>query len=85
MILADVAREDASVIISDLRELQLEEDGSIALESIDTALSKGAEEAEKAAKGAPSDAVIWEQVEFRTSEEAEAQRPPTSRSSSSRR
>ena len=53
MILADVAREDASVIISDLRELRLEEDGSIALESIDTALSKRAEAAEKAAKGAP--------------------------------
>jgi len=70
VILADVAREDASVIISDLRELRLEEEGSIALESIDTALSKGAEKAEKAAKGAPSDAVIWEQVEFRTSEEA---------------
>jgi uncharacterized hydrophobic protein (TIGR00271 family) len=70
VILADVAREDASVIISDLKELRLVEDGSIALESIDTALSKGAEQAEKAAKGAPSDAVIWEQVEFRTSEEA---------------
>src|SRR5215203_1875700 len=70
VILADVAREDTSVIISDLKELRLEEDGSIALESIDTALSKGAEKAEKAAKGAPSDAVIWEQVEFRTSEEA---------------
>src|SRR5215208_2382956 len=70
VIMADVAREDASVIISDLKELGLEEDGSIALESIDTALSKRADEAEKAAKGAPSDAVIWEQVEFRTSEEA---------------
>src|SRR5215218_10618135 len=70
VILADVAREDASVIISDLRELRLEEEGSIALESIDTALSKGAERAEQAAEGAPSDAVIWEQVEFRTSEEA---------------
>jgi uncharacterized hydrophobic protein (TIGR00271 family) len=71
VILADVAREDASVIISDLRHLRLHEEGSIALESIDTALSKGAEAAEKAAKGAPSDAVIWEQVEFKTSEEAE--------------
>ena len=70
VIMADVAREDASVIISDLKELRLEEDGSITLESIDTALSKRAEAAEKAAKGAPSDAVIWEQVEFRTSEEA---------------
>jgi uncharacterized hydrophobic protein (TIGR00271 family) len=70
VILADVAREDVSVIISDLKELRLQEDGSIALESIDTALSKFAERAEKAAKGAPADAVIWEQVEFRTSEES---------------
>ena len=70
VIMADVAREDASVILSDLRELDLEEVGSIALESIDTSISKGAERAERAAKGAPSDAVIWEQVQFRTSEEA---------------
>lgn len=70
VILADVAREDASVILSDLRELELEEVGSIALEAIDTSISKGAERAERAAKGAPSDAVIWEQVQSRTSEEA---------------
>ena len=70
VILADVAREDASVILSDLRELELEEVGSIALEAIDTSISKGAERAVRAAKGAPSDAVIWEQVQFRTSEEA---------------
>jgi uncharacterized hydrophobic protein (TIGR00271 family) len=70
VILADVAREDASVIVADLKELRLHEEGSIALEAIDTALSTRAEKAEKAAKGAPSDAVIWEQVEFRTSEEA---------------
>src|SRR5262245_27549628 len=70
VVMADVAREDASVIISDLKELRLEEDGSITLESIDTALSRRAEAAEKAASGAPADAVIWEQVEFRTSEES---------------
>ena len=50
VILADVAREDASVILSDLRELGLEEEGSIALEAIDTSLSKGAERAEGAAR-----------------------------------
>jgi uncharacterized hydrophobic protein (TIGR00271 family) len=70
VILADVAREDASVVLSDLRELGLESDGSIALEAIDSAISHIAQRAEKAAKGAPSDAVIWEQVEFRTSEES---------------
>ena len=43
LILADVAREDASVLLSDLRELGLDERGSIALESVDTSISKGAE------------------------------------------
>ena len=71
VVMADVAREDASVLLSDLRELGIEEHGSIALESIETSISKGADRAVKAAKGSPSDAVIWEQVQFRTSEEAE--------------
>jgi uncharacterized hydrophobic protein (TIGR00271 family) len=71
LIMADVAREDASVVVSDLRELGLDEEGSIALESIDTALSREAEEAERAASGSASDAVVWEEVEARTSEEAQ--------------
>ena len=71
VIMADVAREDASVIVCDLRELGLEDEGSIALESIDTALSKGAEKAERASSGSASDAVVWEEVESRTSEEAQ--------------
>ena len=37
VILADVAREDASVIIDDLRELDVPEHGSIAVEFVDTA------------------------------------------------
>ncbi|MGE0066192.1 MAG: DUF389 domain-containing protein [Solirubrobacterales bacterium] len=71
VILCDVAREDASVLIDDLRELQLPRDGSISVEPIETQLSAGAERAERAAAGAPSDAVVWEQVESRTSESIE--------------
>jgi uncharacterized hydrophobic protein (TIGR00271 family) len=71
VIMADVAREDASVIVCDLKELGLEDEGSITLESIDTALSKGAQRAEEAASGSASDAVVWEEVESRTSEEAQ--------------
>ena len=71
VILCDVAREDASVIISDLRELGLHERGTIALEEIDTAISSAAVAAEKAAAGLPSDAVVWEEVETRTSEQTE--------------
>jgi uncharacterized hydrophobic protein (TIGR00271 family) len=71
VILADLAREDASVLVSDLKELGLQQRGTIALEYIDSAISEAADAAEKAAKGSPADAVVWEQVEARTSEETE--------------
>jgi uncharacterized hydrophobic protein (TIGR00271 family) len=69
MILADVAREEASVIIGDLKELGIHESGSISIEPIEVQLSRLADQAEKEAPGAPADAVVWEQVEGRTSEE----------------
>lgn len=71
VILCDVAREDASVILSDLRELRVHEVGSIAMEVIDSEISNAAVAAEKAAAGLPSDAVVWEEVESRTSENTE--------------
>jgi len=71
VILCDVAREDASVVVSDLKEFGIEQEGSIAMEDVDSLLSDSAELAEKAAKGSPSDAVVWEEVEARTSENTE--------------
>lgn len=71
LILCDIAREEASVIISDLKDLGVPERGSIAVELIDSSISKVALAAEKAAHGLPSDAVIWEEVEARTSEQTE--------------
>jgi uncharacterized hydrophobic protein (TIGR00271 family) len=71
VILCDVAREDASVILSDLKELEIPRLGSIAVEHIDTSISDAAKAAEKAAPGLPSDAVVWEEVEARTSEQTE--------------
>jgi uncharacterized hydrophobic protein (TIGR00271 family) len=71
VVLCDVAREDASVILSDLKELEIPKVGSIAVEQIDTAISDAAIAAEKAAPGLPSDAVVWEEVESRTSEQTE--------------
>jgi uncharacterized hydrophobic protein (TIGR00271 family) len=71
LILADVAREDASVVISDLKELGIAKDGAISLDEIDTQLSEHAERAVENAKGAPSDAVVWEEVEARTNENVE--------------
>jgi len=71
VILCDVAREDASVIVSDLRELEIDREGSISLEDIDSQISAAAVAAEKAAHGMPTDAVVWEEVESRTSENVE--------------
>ncbi len=71
VILCDVAREDASVILGDLRELEIPQCGSIAMEFIDSQISDAAERAEEFAPGAPSDAVVWEQVEEATSENVE--------------
>jgi uncharacterized hydrophobic protein (TIGR00271 family) len=70
VIFCDVAREDASVILSDLRALEIDRCGSIAMETIDAHMSDVATEAERAAVGAPSDAVIWEEVTARTSEDS---------------
>ena len=71
VILCDIAREDASVLIDDLKELEIDRVGSIALEQIDSQLSAAARRAERAARGAPADAVVWEEVETRTHESTE--------------
>jgi uncharacterized hydrophobic protein (TIGR00271 family) len=71
VVLCDVAREDASVVISDLKELEIHHEGSIAIEHVDSQVSDVAEEAERAAAGSPGDAVVWEDVEARTSENTE--------------
>jgi uncharacterized hydrophobic protein (TIGR00271 family) len=68
LILVDVAREDASVIVSDLKELDIHKCGSIAIESSETHISEHADEAERVAPGDPGDAVVWEEVEAGTSE-----------------
>jgi uncharacterized hydrophobic protein (TIGR00271 family) len=71
VILCDVTREEASVIISDLKELDIPRKGSIAVENLDSAISDAFTAAERASPGLPSDAVVWEEVESRTSENTE--------------
>lgn len=71
LILCDVAREDASLVLAELRELGVEQAGTIAVETIDIAISDAARLAQQAAVGSPADAVVWEEVESRTSESAE--------------
>lgn len=71
VILCDIARESASVILSDLKELDIPARGSIAVEEVDFSLSQAADDAERAAPGLPTDAVVWEEVESRTNENTE--------------
>lgn len=71
LVLCDVAREEVSVVIDELRRLGLEQTGSISVDTVDTIISRSASEAVRAAAGSPSDAVVWEEVEARTSEGAE--------------
>ncbi|MFI6596528.1 DUF389 domain-containing protein [Nonomuraea sp. NPDC050536] len=60
VILCDLARESANEVIGRLK--WLEDEGSIAVESIDLALSKGAREAVEEAPGEPEDTVVWEEL-----------------------
>jgi uncharacterized hydrophobic protein (TIGR00271 family) len=71
LILCDVAREEVSVVLDRLNRFGLERDGSISIDSIDSTISVGARRAALAAAGSAADAVIWEEVEARTSESAE--------------
>ncbi len=71
VILCDIAREDTSLIVGELRALGIERDGSIALDPIDTSISDAAVRAQVAAEGLPSDAVVWERVESVVGESTE--------------
>ena len=72
VILCDVAREDASVLVSDLRELDVDTRGL----DRDRAhrlgdLAGGRRGGRGGGRGKPGDAVVWEEVEARTSENIE--------------
>jgi len=58
----DVTREATSDILAFLKAEGLYDDGAVALTSVDSAPSRNARAAEKAAPGAPDDAVIWDAV-----------------------
>lgn len=71
LIMCDVVREAASIVLADLKDLGVPEQGSIAVERIETVLSRAADRAERAAPGDPANAVVWEEVEELTSESTE--------------
>ena len=70
VVMCDVAREATDHLVDELIALGIEQDGSIAIEQIDTALSRVARQARLDAPGEGVDAVVWQQVEERTSEES---------------
>ena len=71
VILCDVTREDASVIVADLRELDIDVQGSISIEAIDTQVSTAAAAADASARRRHTDPVVWEEVAARTSDNVE--------------
>ncbi|KOV82654.1 membrane protein [Streptomyces sp. NRRL WC-3618] len=70
VVMCDVAREAGDELIAGLRELRLDETGSIAVENIDLSLSERADKAEKDAPGEGADAVLWEHLADATHEES---------------
>jgi uncharacterized hydrophobic protein (TIGR00271 family) len=66
-----VPREAAQPVLAALRGLGLPDRGSIAAEPVELLLSAEAERAERRAPGAPADALVWEEVQARTSDESE--------------
>lgn len=72
VILCDVAARDASLLIADLRELNVDRDGSIAIEQIDAEIAGGIADANRRRRDdVGSDPVVWENVSSRTSENVE--------------
>jgi uncharacterized hydrophobic protein (TIGR00271 family) len=71
VVLCDVAREAASIILSELEQMGVSERGSISVERPKVVLSRAAERAERAAPGDPTNAVVWEELEELTSEATE--------------
>ncbi len=67
---ADVTREAVDEVLGLLRELDIDREGGITLEVIDTTLSNAADHAVEAAPGDPADAVIWDDLVARTGEES---------------
>lgn len=70
VVLADMAREAANPVLDELAVLGCTTEGSVALETVDTALSQAATQARRQAPGHGGDAVVWEEVSARVGDEA---------------
>ena len=70
LIQADVARECVQDIVSGLRELGVDESGSISWFAVDTAIGAGMRRAERDAPGDGTDAIIWDELIAGTGEDS---------------
>lgn len=71
LILCDVPNECGSLVLEVLRQLGVEEHGTISVIQLDASLSERGEQATASAGGASADAVVWETLEARTASSAE--------------
>lgn len=62
LITCDVTREAASDLLVRLREMGLYDVGGVAVSEVESAPSRNADIAERAAPGAPDDAVVWDEA-----------------------
>jgi uncharacterized hydrophobic protein (TIGR00271 family) len=67
---ADLARECVQQVVSELRELGIDQDGSITWSTLDTAIGNRMRDAERAAPGDAADAIIWDEVIASTGEDS---------------
>jgi uncharacterized hydrophobic protein (TIGR00271 family) len=67
---ADLARECVQEVVSDLRELGVDRDGSISWRAVETAIGDGMRRAERNAPGDGADAIIWDEVIAGTGEDS---------------
>lgn len=68
--MCDVAREAGDELIGELKALDLDRTGSIAVENIDLSLSERADRAADDAPGEAADAVLWEHLTDATHDES---------------
>lgn len=70
VVLCDVAREAANEVIERLQDHGVHRRGAIMVEAVEMVVSNHAEAAEASAPGEGANALVWEQLEARTRDEA---------------
>lgn len=70
VVLCDVAREAVNEVVERLQDHGVHREGAIVIEAVEVAVSDAAACAEAASPGEGGDALVWEQLEARTRDEA---------------